>query len=169
MAFLMERGDRWRPVKKDKMTDRQWKNLVNSGGNVDENGKVWYPNEGGIEKHPFSCLARGIPTGWKSRVKNKEEMKSWLRPVLLSIVKSKKGASGRRDFQKLSELVSSSLSCESLILNDERCSIPGTAERRRADVGKCKECADCQLFLFDAGDDAICLKSGKERRWPSQR
>ena len=33
-------GDRWRPVKKDKMTDRQWKNLVNSGGKVDENGKV---------------------------------------------------------------------------------------------------------------------------------
>lgn len=45
MAFLMD-GDRWRPVKKDKMTDRQWKNLVNSGGNVDENGKVWYPKKG---------------------------------------------------------------------------------------------------------------------------
>ena len=26
-------GDRWRPVKKDKMTDRQWKNLVNSADN----------------------------------------------------------------------------------------------------------------------------------------
>lgn len=32
-------GDRWRPVKKDKMTERQWKNLVSSGGKVDENGK----------------------------------------------------------------------------------------------------------------------------------
>ena len=42
-------GDRWRPVKKDKMTDRQWKTLVNSGGNVDENGKVWYPNEGALK------------------------------------------------------------------------------------------------------------------------
>ena len=29
-------GDRWRPVKKDKMTERQWKNLVSSGGKVED-------------------------------------------------------------------------------------------------------------------------------------
>ena len=42
-------GDRWRPVKKDKMTERQWKNLVSSGGKVDENGKVWYPDAGALK------------------------------------------------------------------------------------------------------------------------
>ncbi len=37
-----------------------------------------------------------------------EEMKSWLRPVLLSIVKSKKVLLEGVTFKKLSELVSSS-------------------------------------------------------------
>ena len=68
MAFFDGAGDRWRPVKKDKMTDRQWKNLVNSGGNVDENGKVWYPNEGAL-KASVLMSGQGI-NRLKSRVKN---------------------------------------------------------------------------------------------------
>ena len=39
-------GNTWRPVKSSKMTDGQWKNLVNSGGVLSENGKTWFPSEG---------------------------------------------------------------------------------------------------------------------------
>lgn len=39
-------GDSWRPVKRNKMTDGQWKSLLKSGGVVDESGKVWYPKNG---------------------------------------------------------------------------------------------------------------------------
>lgn len=81
-------GDRWRPVKKDKMTDRQWKNLVNSGGKVDENGKVWYPNEGALKASVLMAGSGDKRTEITSE--EWEDMKSWLRPVLLSIVKSKK-------------------------------------------------------------------------------
>ena len=79
-------GDRWRPVKKDKMTDRQWKNLVNSGGKVDENGKVWYPNEGALKASVLMAGSGDKRTEITSE--EWEDMKSWLRPVLLSIVKS---------------------------------------------------------------------------------
>lgn len=81
-------GDRWRPVKKDKMTDRQWKNLVNSGGKVDENGKVWYPNEGALKASVLMAGSEDKRTEITSE--EWEDMKSWLRPVLLSIVKSKR-------------------------------------------------------------------------------
>ena len=79
-------GDRWRPVKKDKMTERQWKNLVSSGGKVDENGKVWYPDAGALKA---SVLMTGQNSGQKE-ITDEEwiYMKSWLRPVMLSIVKS---------------------------------------------------------------------------------
>ena len=67
---------------------RQWKNLVSSGGKVDENGKVWYPDAGALKA---SVLMTGQNNGQKE-ITDEEwtYMKSWLRPVMLSIVKSKR-------------------------------------------------------------------------------
>jgi len=94
-------GDRWRPVKKDKMTERQWKNLVSSGGKVDENGKVWYPDAGALKA---SVLMTGQNNGQKE-ITDEEwtYMKSWLRPVMLSIEQT--DSAGRGDFQELTGLV----------------------------------------------------------------
>ena len=39
-------GDAWRFVKKGKMTDSQWKNLVASGGVLSDDKKTWFPSEG---------------------------------------------------------------------------------------------------------------------------
>ena len=36
-------GDAWRMVKKDKLTESQWKKLVASGGLLSEDKKTWYP------------------------------------------------------------------------------------------------------------------------------
>ncbi|RYE24418.1 MAG: glycoside hydrolase family 28 protein, partial [Sphingobacteriaceae bacterium] len=38
-------GDAWRAVKKDKLTETQWKNKVASGGILSEDQKTWYPSE----------------------------------------------------------------------------------------------------------------------------
>ena len=38
-------GDAWRAVKKDKLTESQWKKLVTSGGVLSEDKKTWYPSE----------------------------------------------------------------------------------------------------------------------------
>ena len=37
-------GDTWRPTKKDKLTEGQWKKLIASGGVVDADGRIWYRN-----------------------------------------------------------------------------------------------------------------------------
>ena len=37
-------GDSWRPVKKSKTTDSQWKELLASGGVVSKDGSVWWPS-----------------------------------------------------------------------------------------------------------------------------
>ena len=37
-------GDAWRPLKKDKLTESDWRALVKSGGVLDENGDMWYPS-----------------------------------------------------------------------------------------------------------------------------
>jgi len=38
-------GDAWRLVKKDKLTESQWKKLVASGGILSDDKKTWYPSE----------------------------------------------------------------------------------------------------------------------------
>jgi polygalacturonase len=39
-------GDAWRAVKKDKLTESQWKKLLASGGVLSDDKKTWYPSEG---------------------------------------------------------------------------------------------------------------------------
>lgn len=153
-------GDRWRPVKKDKMTERQWRNLVSSGGNVDKSGKVWYPNEGALK-------ASVLMADWGKKhpeITNEEweGMKSWLRPVLLSIVKSKKVLLEGVTFKNSPGWCLHPLSCESLTLNEVKVFNPWYSQNGDAlDVESCKNVLIMNSF-FDAGDDAICLKSGKD-------
>ena len=151
-------GDSWRPVKRNKMTDGQWKSLLKSGGVVDEFGKVWYPNEG--------ALKASILTGSKEKREISdsewEGMKRWLRPVLLSIVKSKRVLLEGVTFRNSPSWCLHPLSCEDLTLNGVKVFNPWYSQNGDAlDVESCKNVVVTNS-LFDAGDDAICIKSGKD-------
>ncbi|TGE13838.1 hypothetical protein [Hymenobacter elongatus] len=37
-------GNTWRPVKKNKLTETQWKRLVEGGGVVNDKKDTWYPS-----------------------------------------------------------------------------------------------------------------------------
>ena len=154
-------GDKWRPVKKSKMTEGQWNKLLKSGGKVDESGKVWYPNEGALK-------ASVLMADWGNKrpdigIEEWEEMKSWLRPVLLSVVKSKRIILEGVTFKNSPSWCLHPLSCESLTLNDVKVFNPWYSQNGDAlDVESCKNVLIMNCF-FDAGDDAICLKSGKDK------
>lgn len=151
-------GDSWRPVKRNKMTEGQWKNLLKSGGVVDEAGKIWYPNEG--------ALKASILTGSKEKREITEDewegMKRWLRPVLLSFVKSKRVLLEGVTFRNSPSWCLHPLSCEDLTLNDVKVFNPWYSQNGDAlDVESCRNVVVTNC-LFDAGDDAICIKSGKD-------
>lgn len=151
-------GDSWRPVKRNKMTDGQWKALLRSGGVVDDAGKVWYPDAG--------ALKASVLTGSKEKrtvsADEWEGMKRWLRPVLLSFVKSKRILLEGVTFRNSPSWCLHPLSCEDLTLDGVKVFNPWYSQNGDAlDVESCKNVvvANC---LFDAGDDAICIKSGKD-------
>ena len=151
-------GDSWRPVKRNKMTDGQWKSLLKSGGVVDESGKVWYPNEG--------ALKASILTGSKEKREISdsewEGMERGLRPVLLSIVKCKRVLLEGVTFRNSPSWCLHPLSCEDLTLNGVKVFNPWYSQNGDAlDVESCKNVVVTNS-LFDAGDDAICIKSGKD-------
>ena len=164
-------GDKWRPVKKMKMTDRQWNALVKSGGEVDKDGKIWYPDAGAL-KASVLMSKKGVS---KESISTDEweEMKAWLRPVMVSIRKSKKVLLEGVTFKNSPAWCIHPLSCESLTVNDVKVFNPWYSQNGDAlDVESCNRVViyDC---VFDAGDDAICIKSGKDkegrmRGWPCQ-
>ena len=91
-----------------------------------------------------------------------EGMKRWLRPVLLSFVKSKRILLEGVTFRNSPSWCLHPLSCEDLTLDGVKVFNPWYSRNGDAlDVESCKNVvvANC---LFDAGDDAICIKSGKD-------
>lgn len=152
-------GDAWRPVKKEKLTERQWANLVKSGGVVDADGKIWYPTAGAL-KGALATKEFNNPEGIETEA-DWNEIRPWLRPVLLNFVKCKKVLLEGVTFKNSPSWCIHPLSCEFITLNNVKVFNPWYSQNGDAlDLESCKNALIINC-MFDAGDDAICIKSGK--------
>lgn len=151
-------GDSWRPVKKGKMTASQWKSLLASGGVVEND--VWYPTAGSL-KGAKACKEFNNPEGIETD-EEWNEIRPWLRPVLLNIVKSTKVLLEGVTFKNSPSWCLHPLSCEHITIKDVKVFNPWYSQN-----GDALDLESCNYALiinnvFDAGDDAICIKSGKD-------
>jgi polygalacturonase len=76
-------GDAWRAIKKGKVSESEWKEIIKSGGILSSDGKTWYPSES-YKKGFESSSSFNVP----DKI-SKEELKSvkdFLRPVMVSLV-----------------------------------------------------------------------------------
>ena len=153
-------GDSWRPVKKEKMTANQWSKLLKSGGVTDKPGKIWYPTAGSL-KGAMACKNFNVPEGINTDAEW-NEIRPWLRPVLLSIVKSKRVLLEGVTFKNSPSWCLHPLSCEDITINNVKVFNPWYSQNGDAlDLESCKNALIINS-IFDAGDDAICIKSGKD-------
>lgn len=153
-------GDSWRPVKKEKLTAAQWSKLIKSGGVLDATKRIWYPTAGSL-KGAMACKDFNVPEGINTD-EEWNEIRPWLRPVLLNIVKSKKVLLEGVTFKNSPSWCLHPLSCEDITLHKVKVFNPWYSQNGDAlDLESCKNALilDC---IFDAGDDAICIKSGKD-------
>ncbi len=151
-------GDSWRPVKKGKLTASQWDNLVKSGGVVDKS--IWYPTAGAL-KGALACKNFNNPEGIETD-EEWDEIRPWLRPVLLNIVKSKKVLLEGVTFKNSPSWCLHPLSCEHITINNVKVFNPWYSQN--GDALDLESCTNALIInnIFDAGDDAICIKSGKD-------
>lgn len=153
-------GDTWRPVKMDKLTESQWKKKVASGGIVDEDTKVWYPSEGS-RKGAMACVNFNVPKGIETD-EEWESIRDWLRPVLLNFVKCNKVLLEGATFKNSPSWCLHPLSCENITINKVTVSNPWYSQNGDAlDLESCNKALIINNS-FDAGDDGICIKSGKD-------
>jgi len=152
-------GEVWRPVKKEKLTESQWKQLIRAGGSVSDDGKIWYPSESYREVQKLSQM--NVP-GKRPSLQDYEKIKDFLRPVMVSLVNCKNVLLDGPTFQNSPAWCIHPLMCENLIVRNITVKNPWFSQNGDGiDIESCKNSLVCNSS-FDVGDDAICIKSGKD-------
>ncbi|HWS00971.1 MAG TPA: glycosyl hydrolase family 28 protein, partial [Prolixibacteraceae bacterium] len=129
-------GDAWRAVKKEKLTESQWKKLVASGGIVSENGKTWYPSEQFRSGEKLAEM--NVPRQLKS-VEEFEKIRDFLRPVMISLVSCKKVLFDGPTFQNSPAWCIHPLLCEDLTVRNTTVKNPWYSQNGDGlDIESCK-------------------------------
>lgn len=152
-------GEAWRMVKKSKLTDGEWRKLVASGGIVSRDGRIWYPDEGFEKATMFSNM--NVPSVDLTE-EQWNEIKSFLRPNMVSMRNCENVLLEDCSFQNSPCWNVHPLMCKNLIVNRVNIRNPYYSQNGDAiDVDSCENVLITNS-TFDAGDDGICIKSGKD-------
>lgn len=149
-------GEVWRPVKKSKLTERQWSDLLASGGVVNPRGDIWYPSAGSLEGN------EGGRAGRRSDPEVLRTIRDALRPVMLKLVACRFVLLEGVTFQNSPAWCLHPLMCEDLTLRRVTVRNPWYSQNGDGlDLESCRN-TRVEACSFDVGDDAICLKSGRD-------
>ena len=152
-------GEAWRPVKREKLTERQWKKLTGSGGITDEKERIWYPSE------QYKKAIENAELNVRKDLRTKEDfeaIRDFLRPVMVSIQNSKRVMFDGPTFQNSPAWCLHPLIVEDLIVRNITVRNPWFSQNGDGiDIESCKNVI-VENSNFDVGDDAICIKSGKD-------
>ena len=152
-------GQFWRPVKKGKMTEGQWKEVLERPGGVESKKGYWVPNQAYADAEKSANM--NVPKASTDEEWNR--IKRFLRPVMVSLVNCKNVLLQGVIFQNSPAWNLHPLMCENIILDDVLARNPSYAQNGDAlDLESCKN-ALIVNSKFDAGDDGICIKSGKDK------
>jgi polygalacturonase len=152
-------GQFWRPVKKGKMTEGQWKEVLARPGGVESKKDYWVPNQAYADAEKSANM--NVPKASTEEEWNR--IRRFLRPVMVSLVNCKNVLLQGVIFQNSPAWNIHPLMCENIILDDVLARNPAYAQNGDAlDLESCKN-ALIVNSKFDAGDDGICIKSGKDK------
>ncbi|NQU54865.1 MAG: glycoside hydrolase family 28 protein, partial [Bacteroidetes bacterium] len=153
-------GDAWRFVKRFKMTEAQWGKLMKSGGVTNEKGDLWYPSEG--YKKGYERNEAKDELNYKT-LEDYKEIKDFFRPVMVSLVNCKNVLLDGPVFQNSPAWCIHPLMCENLTVRNIDVRNPWYSQNGDGlDIESCKNSLVYNC-TFDVGDDAICIKSGKDK------
>lgn len=151
-------GEAWRPLKKSKVTENYWKKVVKSGG-VLKTPDYWFPTKSSLLGESMSDM--NVPRGSLTD-EQWLQIKDFLRPAMVSLIECKNVLLQGVLFENSPSWNIHPLMCENLIVDNVLVRNPGYAQNGDGiDVESCKNTLIINS-TFDVGDDAICVKSGKD-------
>lgn len=153
-------GEDWRPVKKSKVTSNQWKALLKKANITNEKKNIWYPSEES-RRGAEACYDFNVPDNIDTDAEW-ESIKRWLRPTLLNFIACDTVLLENTTFKNSPAWCLHPLICTHLTIDGVQVSNPWYAQNGDAlDIESCRNVLVINS-TFDAGDDAICIKSGKD-------
>jgi polygalacturonase len=153
-------GQAWRPLKKEKVTESLWNKVVASGG-VLKNEKYWFPTEKSLKGQSVSEYNLNVPRRQLTD-EEWESMKDFMRPVMVSFIHCKNVLFEGVLFENSPAWNIHPLMCENVIIDNIFVRNPSYAQNGDGvDLESCKNSIIVNS-IFDVGDDAICIKSGKD-------
>ncbi|MCC8174708.1 MAG: glycoside hydrolase family 28 protein [Odoribacter sp.] len=151
-------GHFWRPVKKQKVTESQWRNITSRGGAF-KRPDYWFPSEATLLGDQISDM--NVPRNLKTE-EEWQSVKNFLRPVMVSFIECKNVYLEGVIFQNSPAWNLHPLMCENVIIDGVQVRNPSYAQNGDGlDLESCKN-AIIVNSSFDVGDDGICIKSGKD-------
>jgi len=154
-------GHTWRPLKREKVTQNHWNRVVKSGGIVDAAGRIWYPSQSSYNGVLSTQLDLNVPRN-NMTDEHWAEIKDHARPVMLSFISCKNVFIKDVLFENSPAWCLHPLMCENVIIDNIMIRNPSWSQNGDGiDLESCKNSIIVNCTL-DVGDDAICIKSGKD-------
>ena len=151
-------GDLWRPIKQFKLTERQWNKLKEKSSFIIETteGGIWFPTESA-----FDGNQKNIQKSEADALKKAERYYDFYRPVMVSLKNCNKVLLEDATFMNSPAWNIHPFFCNNLTVRGIHVNNPYHAQNGDGiDIESCNgvHVHDC---VFETGDDAICMKSGK--------
>ncbi|RAK70626.1 glycoside hydrolase family 28 protein [Hymenobacter edaphi] len=155
-------GEAWWMVQKGRTPEGEWKQLVASGGVLNEKQDRWYPSAQSLAG--TKVKEAGVITEEKKEVKDFEEIKDYLRPDFLVLDGCKRILLEGVTFQNspawtIHPMMSQDVVVRGVsVLNGPYTPNTDALDLESINRGLVENCT------FSAGDDAICIKSGRNEQ-----
>ena len=151
-------GDEWRPVKRFKVTDKQWEELLKKSDNVfaTKETQVWMPSESSLKGNE-----KNIQSDKEEALSEVADYYDFYRPVMVSLRYCRNILLKGVTFMNSPAWNIHPFFCKSLTVDSVNVRNPYYAQN--GDGIDVESCTDVHIHhsVFETGDDAICIKSGK--------
>lgn len=151
-------GHYWRPLKREKVTEGEWKRTIARGG-VFKRPTYWFPYPETLRGDSISDM--NVPRNLKTE-EEWQSVRHFLRPVMVSLIECKNVWLQRVIFQNSPAWNLHPLMCENVLIEEVQVRNPSYSQNGDGlDLESCKDVLIVNS-TFDVGDDGICIKSGKD-------
>ncbi len=156
-------GDAWRWIKRSKLTEGEWKKLCQQEGSVTgvaQGFELWAPNQSILDN--LQKCAMNVPE-WCQTEEDWASTRDFLRPALLNFEQCQNVWLEGVCFQNSPAWNLHPFQCENVVIENVMVINPWNSQNGDGlDLEACRNCLVVNN-KFDVGDDAICVKSGKNK------
>lgn len=151
-------GQDWRPVKKEKMNEKQWKALLKQGGELNKDGKIWSPRVGAFAGDSINAAKKEQYTATEKAL-----IKQSLRPFMLGIRRSKNVLIDGITLMNSPKFAMYLHTINGLVLRNVSAINEWWAQNADGlDISVCKNVLMYNCTV-STGDDGICMKSSNSK------